>query len=490
MKRIFYIVSFALVLSSCKKFLDVKPETQVDREELFSSEQGFKEALNGIYTSCASGNLYGGEMTFNLLDVLAQNYQFNDVTFQDIANFQFNNAALKDMGKVVWGASYSAITNCNYLLESIDKNPAMFSEGTHDLIKGETLALRAYLHFDLLRIFAPSYLNGATLKGIPYVTRTGTYSTPFYTVNAVTDSILRDLKLAKELLKADPVIYGNYVVGYPGGIGVTESDSKDLFMQNRRHRLNYFAVCGELARVYLSKNDMPNAKLNAEEVIKANKFPFVKQEDFFKADPLLRDRIIYPELVAGWYIDNKDIYAALQAKFTNQNPLFSATVPQINDIYEIGTVGADDWRLKQWYLTTAAVGGGPDRAVLQKFYKNASPLTNLHPLMAPAIRLSEIYYIAAEATFSTDKTTAVNYFNIIRSKRGIGEIITPDISKEDFIELLISEARKEFYGESQLFFMYKRLNHGVRISVTNVKPASNSIFVMPVPDDENAYRNN
>ncbi|RFS20668.1 RagB/SusD family nutrient uptake outer membrane protein [Chitinophaga silvatica] len=490
MKRIFYIIIFTLLVTSCKKFLDVKPETQVDIDELFSSERGFKEALNGIYTRCTYGSLYGGNLTFNMLDVLAQNYQFNDVTYQAIANFDFRNNSLRYMCNEVWGASFSAISNCNYILQYIDKDPGMFSAGYHDLIKGEALALRAYLHYDLLRMFAPSFVSGASQKAIPYVTRTGTISTPFYTVGAVTDSILRDLNNAKELLKADPIISKSYVVGYPGEKGITEADATDLFMQNRRHRLNYYAVCGELARVYLGKKDYTNAKLNAEEVIKADKFPFVKQDDFFKTDPLLRDRIMYPELVAGWYVDNTDIYSTLQGRFTNQNPQYSATVSQIGDIYEIGKSGADDWRLKQWFLNTAATTGGQDRAVLQKYYKNASPLTNRHPLMAPAIRLSEMYYIAAEASWDTDPKVAVNYFNTIRAKRGIGDTVSEGISKDDFIELLLGEARKEFYGESQLFFMYKRLHHGVRISVTNIKPASNSIFVLPIPDDENAYRNN
>lgn len=477
-------------MNSCKKFLDVKPETQVDRDVLFASEQGFKEALNGIYTSCAGGSLYGGQLTFNMLDVLAQNYQFIDVTNQAIANFDFKNTTLRANCNEVWGAAFTAIANCNYLLESVDKNPSMFNTGMHDLIKGEALALRAYLHFDMLRMFGPSYVSGATAKAIPYVTVTGTNSTPFYTVSAVTDSIIRDLNLAKDLLKADPIISKDYIVGYPGIDSASETNATDLFMQNRRHRMNYYAVCGELARVYLSKNDLANAKQNAELVINANKFPFVKQSDFFRTDPLLRDRIMYPELIAGWYVDTKDVYTNLQTKFTSVNPIYCATVPQINDIYEVGGPGADDWRLKQWYVNVGANNGGQDKATLQKYYKNAAPLTNLHPLMAPAIRLSEMYYIAAEATFDADKKQAITYFSTMRARRGIGDVVAAGINKDDFIELLISEARKEFYGESQLFYMYKRLNHGVRISVTNTRPASDNIFVLPLPDDEKAYRNN
>ncbi|TWF32836.1 SusD-like starch-binding protein associating with outer membrane [Chitinophaga polysaccharea] len=490
MKKLIVILSLGASMISCKKFLDIKPQTQVDRDELFNSEQGFKEALNGIYTLCASQSLYGGQLTYNMLDVLGQNYTFSDVTNQDIANFVYTGGAVKGMVNDVWGNAYKAIANCNYLLQAIDKDTTLFSSGNYRLIKGETLALRAYLHFDMLRLFAPSYVNGATQKGIPYVTRVGTTSTPFSPVNAALDSVLRDLNTAKNLLQNDPIRNAAYTVGYPGDDKATELKNADLFMQNRRHRLNYYAVCGELSRVYLYRNDYNNALNNAVEVISSAKFPFTRQEDFFQTDIQLRDRIFYKELIGCWYTETQSIIESLQARFTQQNPAYSGTADQVNDIYEIGTVGAEDWRLKQWFLNTASTTGGPDRAVLQKYYRNAQPLTNIHPLVAPAIRLSELYYIAAEASYDKDPQRALNYYNQVRAARGIGYQVSSVASKAAFIDLLVKEARKEFYGESQIFFMYKRLHHAVTINATNSRQPSNSIFVLPLPDDENAYRNN
>lgn len=490
MKKLIIILSLGVSMISCKKFLDIKPETQVDKDDLFNSEQGFREALNGIYTLCASQSLYGGQLSYNMLDVLGQNYTFSDVTNQEIANFIYTGSSVKGMVNDVWGNAYKAIANCNYLLQAIDKDTTIFSKGKYRLIKGEALALRAYIHFDMLRMFAPSFVSGATQKGIPYVTRIGTTSTPFSPVNAVIDSVLKDLSAAKVLLQNDPVKDAAYTVGYPGDQAGTELSDPDLFMQNRRHRLNYYAVCGELARVYLYRNDYTNALSNAQEVIQTQKFPFTRQEDFFQTDIQKRDRIFYKEIIGCWYTETGAIIGTLQSRFTQQNPAYSATTDQINDIYEIGTSGAEDWRLKQWFLNTAATTGGPDRAVLQKYYRNASPLTNIHPLVAPAIRLSELYYIAAESVFDQNQQLALTYYNKIRAARGIGSQVNSVPNKSAFIDLLIKDARKEFYGESQLFFMYKRLHHAVYINATNAKQPSNSIFVLPLPDDESAYRNN
>ena len=45
----------------------------------------------------------------------------------------------------------------------------VFSSGVYEAVKAEAMALRGFLHFDLLRGFAPSYLRGADKAAIPYV---------------------------------------------------------------------------------------------------------------------------------------------------------------------------------------------------------------------------------------------------------------------------------------------------------------------------------
>src|ERR1043165_2572195 len=88
---------------------------------------------------------------------------------------------------------------------------------------------------------------------------------------------------------------------------------------------------------------------------------------------------------------------------------------------------------------------------------NRDPDANLHDLMIPCIRLSEMYYIAAECTFETDAAKGWDYFNTVRLNRGIGTKLS-DPSKTVFMNELLKEARKEFFGEGQMFYMYKRLN--------------------------------
>ena len=61
-------------MTSRSDWLDVKPKTNIEEEDLFKNKQGFKEALTGIYIKMCSTSLYGREMTYGFMDILAQRY--------------------------------------------------------------------------------------------------------------------------------------------------------------------------------------------------------------------------------------------------------------------------------------------------------------------------------------------------------------------------------------------------------------------------------
>lgn len=479
MKKYIYLIILLISFTSCKKFLDVRPESEIDKDQLFSTEGGFKEALNGVYNHCAGPFLYGGYLTFSNLDIMAQNYDFTDVGSQRIANFQYTDEGFTSNNQTIWEYGYRGIANCNNILLAMDAKKALFQGQNYNLIKGEALALRAYLHFDLLRMFAPSYTNKPGAKGIPYVTTVTNTDTRFSTVSEVIEKALADLNEAKTLLStADPILSSAYIVGYPSNDKATETKNADLFLQNRRHRMNYFSVCAELARVYIYKADYVNSLANAKIVIDSQKFPFTDVNDLAVQDVAKKDRIFYNELLTAWYIpQRKDMLATL---FSPVAPQYSGTVDHINEIYEVRQTGGLDWRLKYLFLKVTAQSGG-ERSVLQKYVVNTTPVANLHPLVAPALRLSEMYYIAAEASYGSNPGAAISYFNTIRMKRGIENNLTATPDRDSFLNLLMAEARKEFYGESQMFFMYKRLNRAVVVSETLKIQPSDNIFVFPIP---------
>ncbi|ACU58596.1 RagB/SusD family nutrient uptake outer membrane protein [Chitinophaga pinensis] len=480
------IIVMATGLMSCSKWLDVTPKSEVSQGALFSTQSGFEEALNGVYSRCTQEDSYGKEITCGFLDVLAQNYV---ITSQDpqaykqtsIYNYEEENFMRRRDD--AWKALYAAIANSNLILHHIKGQEKLFAGQEYSLIKGEALALRAYLHFDLLRMFGPSYVSDPNALAIPYVMDFSKKITPMSSVRQVLDSAILDLTEAKALLKvSDPILNAGYKVGYPAKDSSTE-ESGALFLQNRRHRLNYYAVCGELARIYLYKGDKANALASALEVINSNKFPWTRQNDFLNPNDEKKDRILYRELLFGWYVPNMS--GALNSRFRNGESALFITSAEGQNMYETGGVGGDDFRYKQWFSEQS--GGLGTRLQLEKYYRDGD--ANIHYQMAPALRLSEMYYIAAECTFDTDPAKAWDYFNEVRLHRGIGTRITEERSKDVFMTELVKESRKEFYGEGQIFYMYKRLNRAVTGLAGIQYPATNKMFVFPLPDDEIQFGN-
>lgn len=482
MKKYLLLLITILFLTSCSKWLDVQPRSQVSQDELFRSEDGFKEAINGLYTRCAQPDLYGGELLIGFPEAMVQNYTIglsDPFNYRQTSQYNFKDPDLITRKDNVWKGLYNVIANCNLILGHVDKQQDILTPESYALVKGEALAMRAWCHFDALRLFAPI---DAGNKGVPYATDFTSKTAKMYTVGETTDLILKDLLTAKSLLATtDPVVLPGYKIGYSVKDSSTE-DQRELFLQNRRHRLNFYAVCGALARVYLYKGDRTNALNNALEVINANKFPWTRQSDFLNPDNTRKDRILYKELIFAFYIPNTSEY--LRQRFRSGEQSLYISQPEGRNLYETGGAGGEDFRFKQWFTDQATTSTAYMR--IEKYTRD--PDNNLHPQMAPAIRLSEMYYIAAECTFDADPARAWDYFNTVRLNRGIGLKIN-DPSRNVLIQELIKEMRKEYYAEGQLFYMYKRLNYPVTGQNGTTIPAGNNIFVLPVPDDEIAYGN-
>lgn len=100
------------------------------------------------------------------------------------------------------------------------------------------------------------------------------------------------------------------------------------------------------------------------------------------------------------------------------------------------------------------------------------------------IRLSEAYYIAAEC----EPVLADRYgwLNQMRTRRGLPELTV--VSEDDFMKRLRSEYLREFIGEGQIFFMYKRLYININSDEngydTNTYGAKEERYVLPLPSGE------
>lgn len=486
--KILYSMAFGFVLMvmiSCEKWLDVRPSNQFDEGEQFTTEQGYIDVLVGTYQSMTDQATYGAELSFRFVDVLAQLYGNKTATgFYGLsARYSYTEANTNQHSpraiiENIWSKQYNSIAQLNYLLKRLDTRPSELTEANFRLIKGEALALRAYLHFDLLRLFAPAYSEAtATQKAIPYVQEFRVSPGLVLTFAEVIDHIKADLEetiaLQTEFQAIDQI---------EGNRGSTSSETFYMFRQNR---MNYWAGKALLARVYLYVDDTENAKKYADEVINSEEFRFIPIANriFDERDSLANISFTQEHIFSLHHSGLKNV-ADNFFKTTHLNPeasdLFN-TRAVLNSIYETTAPGLGTDIRSTVSSPSRWAEHNSDAVYSKKYYSDHA--RNVNQRLIPLIRLPEMYYIAAEASITIGE--ALEYLNAVRSARGITtELTAEQVNNEATLQNeLFKEYRKEYYGEGQLWYFYKRLAY-TSIPNTVFFGAMESVYTFPIPDVE------
>lgn len=202
MKRIiYYILSSCLLLTTgCSNWLDVKPSNRVEQEEMFSTEDGFKNSLTGVYINLKSGSLYGQTLTMELNEYLAQHWKTNaSETPGYISAYDYENSSVQSMIDQVYTDFYNTIVNINNLLDFVDNG--VLSEDMYNLIKGEALGLRAFCHLDLLRLYGPIPGKQTDKKILSYAGEVSRQNMPVNTWAEYVAFLEQDLNEAEALLE-------------------------------------------------------------------------------------------------------------------------------------------------------------------------------------------------------------------------------------------------------------------------------------------------
>ena len=208
MKKYSYILlALPLLLGSCEAYLDVNPKSEVTDKELFSTAEGCEDAIYGIYTEMGTNkNLFAYALTFAYPELMTGNFtisQSDNLAYVVQRLWEHENAIT--VAENLWINGYKAIGYVNKALMHV--LPKSDDEFRHiRLYKGELLALRAYLHFEMARIFAVPFASGdaaAKAKAIPYVTTYGIEVTPYSSLDKVFEEIVGDLTEAEKYLAED-----------------------------------------------------------------------------------------------------------------------------------------------------------------------------------------------------------------------------------------------------------------------------------------------
>jgi starch-binding outer membrane protein, SusD/RagB family len=460
------ILSLCLVFSGCIK--DVLPSDAMTTATLTETSDGLTNAVNGAYSMFKDHITFNGSLDLNLM-YLRQYFQLSDFASDDIVcaqvttdpfflSFTLDHTPTQTNTRYFWYISYKIISDVNTVIEAAEKvtNP---DAKTQQLI-GECYFLRAFCHFNLVKIFAKPYTISPDAPGI--VLRTSSADPaqkPRSTVAEVYQSIISDAKMGADLM----------------------NQSRGVQYATKE------AAWALLSRAFLYKNDNDSTIIYSDKVINSGKFN-------------LETASSYPGLFANATGSQETIFSIA---FNNLDDYGKASISSM--LYSDGNSGwgeefasqslRDDMKAHpedvRWsYIVPLKDGGGNiqkkngiDIYYITKFsFQDGSPSLS-SPIM---FRLSEMYLNKAEAEAKKGMTAAaLDDVDMIRKNRGLENSLYNKTlpAGTQLLDVVLKERRIELAFEGhRTFDVYRNKKDMVRdywgyhlpgLKETDINPSQN-----------------
>lgn len=474
MKRLNIIIILAvwLAFGSCQGWLTVEPKDMATKDKMFSSELGFTTALTGLYLDLQNQYAPTGFLMGGSLEQMANNYMTPTSTSNEYKFYTHNyrdDEEVEATISAVFLKYYKIIANANTLIEAL-KSQTVLKQDLANLIEGEAYAIRAFCHFELLRLWGPVPTKvSASQLYLPYVTQVSSADYPYHTYDQYVGFMKADFDHAVELLsQSDPILE------YPNSSLNTSyasiSKYSDMFWYYRQKRFNVYGVKALQARLALWTGDKTTAYNLAKEVVEAkntdgtSKFTLGTSAD---ATAYYPDRLFFKEHLVGVDIynfrDQAGVFNGRFASYGNNNAKINQTL--FEGQTELRTslfVQSFSFSMGAIYCTTK--------------YLNMTDTDYNYPKSVPLIRLSELYFILIE---TAPLAEANAYYKTFREARNASQVT---LTENNRINEVVKEYVREFYSEEQSFFVHKRL--GLGSLLLSGAAMTDDKYMLPIPNDE------
>ena len=448
--KLIVLVLAAATLWSCEDQLSTTPFDSIDSKSAFKTVSDLNDGALGAYGTISGENIYAinSLMTDNLRRASSNTGQGMQV---------FNHNIIANDGTVegAWLNAYVTIDRINRVItaaETIEgENSSEVDEKRR--IVGEMIALRAYQHFDLFRIFASYSLNDSELA-VPYMTVSQIGKPARDTKGDFFAQLLADVNEAETIL---------------GSVGGTSNS-----------RINLSALQGLRARIALYREDWPTAIDYATRVIDNNSLT-PRSEYAGLWDDSIQGEVIFKLLRLTPSDGTIDIFE----RSGNDDTFFFAS-NEVSSLYD--EAGGNDVRFSTFFTREAA-----DQVRITKYNKRAGQKNTADIKM---MRVSEMYLIRAEAYAQPgpqqNLTAAESDIQELRANRYDTPPATSFADANNALDTVYLERRLELIYEGHRFFDLKRANLPVERIAADIDGATTTDFlasdsfkfVFPIPQSE------
>ena len=403
----------AATLTACgDAFFEQYPANNITEGNFYQNDDDFNKAVRCCYAKLKTQSAYfitelGYRSDESTLLAMATSTQdrYDIDHFQDVPS----NGILND----IWNAWYNAIYRCNDVLDHIaGKNNLQ----NYNQYRGEALFLRAWNYFNLYRAFG----------GVP-ITRVVVSPEKAKTIARCSDEDMFNL-LVEDLTEAASLLPDK-----PG---------------SEKARVANIAAWTLLAKVYLTFKKPAEAKKALDEAMKNSNYGLMSStEEAFDVTKKFNKEMIF---VLHYEKTNGEGHGYWYSQKTNVLAEINSPTPSLRAIYS----DEDNRRpLIAEYVKQGSV------YVLKKYLDqfDATYTTQVGNDF-PYLRYADIILMYAEALADTSIADALTWLNKTRTRAGLAELTTAEISSRDqFIRALADERAREFALEGQRWFDLVRL---------------------------------
>ncbi|HYM94243.1 MAG TPA: RagB/SusD family nutrient uptake outer membrane protein [Chitinophagaceae bacterium] len=464
------IFSLAVVMgtTSCKKtFYSLPPYDALPASSAITNDADMNVMANGMYAGLRNVNLYGRTLPVKG-DLAADNvYLRTGNSGRYLAFRDFNQTTANGEAVGVWNAAYAVIKNANLII-----NSTLASTPTVDEMKGEAYAVRALMHFELVRNFGHPYTIAPNDPGVPIIISFNQNALPARnTVKEVYTQVISDLNQAYSLIS----------LNQGQSIPITATSST---REMNSEYISKYAAKGLLAKVYMTMGDWQNAKTAALDVINNSGFSLVSAGAFsgYWANPAARtDKI---ETLFEVSSDASSNLSSNQlSAFYQQPPIGYGDLWITNDLYN--QYSATDVRTSVILLGTSS----SQTIYINNKYSNTSNPADKDDIKV--LRFADVELILAEAYANlNDEPNSLIYLNKVAEARdpSFGGYSSSGAQLKSDI---INERRKELAFEGDRYWDLMRLNLPITNHLKNQIPytplpitATDIHRVFPIPQAE------
>lgn len=454
------ILLIAFFISSCSDgFFETSPAGDLTGDETFASTKNIDALVNGTIRYLMESSTSQDNPGYGAI-LLTQEVMGDDAIARDgVYGFRdsypyrdpYDNTTRRAL--FFWSFQYKVIDNCNNILARVDQ--ASGTEEERNYLKGQAYALRAFVYLNLVRQYQFTYVKDKNAAGVPIYTEPtdpNAEPKPRASVEEVYNQVLSDLIQAENLLAG--------------------------FSRTVKNRPDVHVVRGLLARTYLSQEKWDLAASKAKEA--RQNFPIMEAQQYLLGfndvsnvewiwgHPQQADQ----NLGGASFFAYIDVTPAAGYRSIMPDPYF-------RDLFSDGDIR------KTLFEVVTSSSDPMYRWIKYKKFINKSDQSGHIPLM----RSSEMTLIEAESKARLhDPVGAVEALNELRSKRNLSALTTDALGENDLIEEILTERRRELWGEGfrlpdllrlQRAAIRRESTETVHVGNSNVQIKGHYVFVFP-----------